>query len=377
MLFALLALTIAFHHRHSTAALAVTYPAGWNLVSGPEGSHLMGASGNLYTLQPGDSEYEIVPATSALHGGWGYWAYFATAGSLQASPGSAAVSLRLTPGQWTMIGNPSAELPVTVSGADIVLVRPPGADYQATTTIAVGQGAWATGRATASLAVQPPGAPAAPSASSELGAQPISVTVAADLKAVALQPSDLQGYALAREDFPNTQVGYVAVWTDSDPNSSHYTVTNVLFNADSVSTAESALSDWEKLTRQDADNYNVQFLGSQGVGDHDRSISYNVLTARGVELDEFAVTFRRGTVVVTIDVADVSGTGSLARAVALAQVIDRRLLQRAGGSGVTAPSALPVQSGGGRLLLPASGYADDNVVASAPATVRSHSSSQR
>src|SRR5207248_437834 len=45
---------------------SATYPPGWNLVAGPQGSHVRGATGSLYTLLPGDSDYEAFPVTSAL-----------------------------------------------------------------------------------------------------------------------------------------------------------------------------------------------------------------------------------------------------------------------------------------------------------------------
>ena len=54
----------------------VTYPAGWNLAAGPTGTVLRGAAGALYTLQANDSSYEVLPVSTPLQDGWGYWAYF-------------------------------------------------------------------------------------------------------------------------------------------------------------------------------------------------------------------------------------------------------------------------------------------------------------
>lgn len=136
---AILALVV-LHHTQS--ALAIGYPAGWNLVAGPEGSHVIGATGQLYTLQPSDTDYEIFPVDSALHAGWGYWAYFPSGGSLQAAPGLADYIVTLVPGQLTMIGNPSSSTSVAVSGADVIYTYTPGGGYLSSATIPPGQGAW-------------------------------------------------------------------------------------------------------------------------------------------------------------------------------------------------------------------------------------------
>jgi arylsulfatase A-like enzyme len=145
-------------HRAAHTAAATTYPAGWNLVSGPAGSTLSGAMGSLYTLQPGDTAYETLPVDTPLKGGWGYWAYFPTGGSMQPSADASSYSVVLTPGAWTMIGNPSGSAAATVSGAQSVLGYTPGTGYQATTTLVPGQGAWAIGSGTLTVQV-PPGPP--------------------------------------------------------------------------------------------------------------------------------------------------------------------------------------------------------------------------
>ena len=104
---ALLVLLVPAVLQHSASKLAATsYPAGWNLVSGPEGSTLSGASGSLYSIQPGDSAYETIPAATPLHACWGYWAYFPNGGSLAAGTDSARCSLTGLAGAWVMVGNP-------------------------------------------------------------------------------------------------------------------------------------------------------------------------------------------------------------------------------------------------------------------------------
>lgn len=122
---------------------AVSYAAGWNLVAGTDGTTLSGASGSLYTLQPGDSNYQTLAPGAPLKGGQGYWVYFSAATTQTlAGGGSASVTIDVPAGQYVMLGNPSLR-PATVSGADLVYVFDPNANgYVATTTLQPGQGAW-------------------------------------------------------------------------------------------------------------------------------------------------------------------------------------------------------------------------------------------
>jgi hypothetical protein len=115
-----LALTAVVGARLAQPAHAVvTYQPGWNLVGGPEGSYLSGAVGSLYTLQPGDTDYAVVPATTALRAGWGYWAYFPAGGSLTLGPGQATYSVTPVSDQWVMVGNPGASGPARIDGVDV------------------------------------------------------------------------------------------------------------------------------------------------------------------------------------------------------------------------------------------------------------------
>lgn len=128
-------------------AQSITYPAGWNLVSGPDGSTLAGAEGLLYSLQPGDSDYQAVPANSPLRGCWGYWAYFPDGGSLNASGETdTRCDVSTLPGQWVMLGNPSATETLAFSGIDQALSYSPDGGYQATQQLPPGQGAFASGQ---------------------------------------------------------------------------------------------------------------------------------------------------------------------------------------------------------------------------------------
>lgn len=118
--------------------------SGWNMVGGPSGTTLTGAASPLYTYQARDTTYETVPAASPLKGGDGYWAYFGGAATVTL-PASAATSasVELPAGQFVMIGNPG-DTAATVTGADIILVYDPTSGaYAQTTTLTMGQGAWA------------------------------------------------------------------------------------------------------------------------------------------------------------------------------------------------------------------------------------------
>src|SRR5690348_8222202 len=61
--------------------IGITYPAGWNLIGGPDGSTVSGAMGSLFTFQAGDTAYQVVDTAAPLSACWGYWAYFPNGGS--------------------------------------------------------------------------------------------------------------------------------------------------------------------------------------------------------------------------------------------------------------------------------------------------------
>src|SRR5580700_6681330 len=56
--------------------MEVTYGAGWNIVAVTTPSNPFGPVAKmLYTLRPGDSDYEVVTTDSVLQPGVGYWVY--------------------------------------------------------------------------------------------------------------------------------------------------------------------------------------------------------------------------------------------------------------------------------------------------------------
>lgn len=123
----------------------LTLPAGWNMVSGPEGQVFRDAAGVIYYLRPGDDGYRTQPATAAVHATFGYWAYFPRPATVTLS-GDATLpaTLTLLPRQQVLIGNPSATQTVRLSGADEVVRYDAASNtWLLVLTLEPGEGAWA------------------------------------------------------------------------------------------------------------------------------------------------------------------------------------------------------------------------------------------
>jgi hypothetical protein len=123
---------------------SVSMAQGWSVVGGPTNTVITGNIGPLYTYQAADFAYQIVPSGSALIAGEGYWAYFGApiTDVLPLAPGQAA-SMQIPASHWVMIGDPGSGA-ATVSGVDFMVIFNPAANqYQQTTTVEPGQGAWA------------------------------------------------------------------------------------------------------------------------------------------------------------------------------------------------------------------------------------------
>jgi|SRR5579875_225032 len=179
----LLLVALLFGSRHPRVVLAVSYPAGWNLVAGPTGSTLSGASGMLYTFQPGDTDYEAIPASTPLKSCYGYWAYFPNGGSITFGPGLPSCQIAIAPGQWALIGNPSVVNNATIAGATAVYAYTPGVGYQSATSLAPGQAAWVQGAGTVTVSAgaptanQPPTPPPSPATSAPATNNPVSTLI--------------------------------------------------------------------------------------------------------------------------------------------------------------------------------------------------------
>jgi hypothetical protein len=311
-------------------ALAVYYPAGWNLVSGPEGSRLAGATGSIFAYQPGDSDYEEFPSDSPLHAGWGYWAYFPNVGGLQAAAESDDYTLTLAPGQWALIGDPSAIDTAVVEGATSLLTYRAGdSALRPSSVIPAQQGAWV--RASGTIAVTVAQSPVPPPLTT---APPPLPRRQDELRAVSLQQIDLPGYTLTSQGNPgvqNTLAGYFANWNGDSPDRTLSAISEVLAvepSEDAASTAVfgafDALAKAQGLT-------GVTSIYQQGVGDEVEGDQFTLTpgnsgsTGPTIPLDGYALTFRRGPVLVRLTTLDPQGGGSFGRILTLARIIDGRL----------------------------------------------------
>lgn len=139
------------------ATTVVTYPAGWNLIAGPQGTIITGNDGPLYTMRAGDSAYEVVPSGTPLQAGAGYWAYFPQSAS-ESLPIVAAgpITIPLAENGSVMAGDPwNTPLSVT-SSPQVLSSYDPRTSYHTTTMVLPGQGVWVYSFAAGSLMIQPP-----------------------------------------------------------------------------------------------------------------------------------------------------------------------------------------------------------------------------
>lgn len=128
-------------------SLTLSYPAGWNLISGPALAGLAQIRAPVYTRQLGDSEYQTVQRTLLDLGNAdseGFWVYLPASVTTTLSDFYGSVPSRATVpvGQWLLIGNPSPIEPATVDGADRIYTYDPLNGYLPTSQLGPGQGAW-------------------------------------------------------------------------------------------------------------------------------------------------------------------------------------------------------------------------------------------
>ena len=136
---------------------AIAVAAGWNLVSGPSGSVFSQCNGPLYTFQAGNTAYQVVPNTSGIVNGQGYWCFLNAPTTLSLNgQGTTSASITAPASQWVMVGNPSATQTLTVRGADSVVTWNPGTGaYVQASVIVPGQGAWAISLNGGTITVSP------------------------------------------------------------------------------------------------------------------------------------------------------------------------------------------------------------------------------
>lgn len=133
----------------------VVYPAGYSLIGLPSGAVVPSQTPlfGWFNLGAG-GRYSMQDATSAVIGGRAYWAWFSCP-RLVSLPNSGPVSVSSALGAYraSMVGNPSATSPATVSGHDFGARWDPSLSggsggyrmsaYQEVQQLAVGEGMWA------------------------------------------------------------------------------------------------------------------------------------------------------------------------------------------------------------------------------------------
>jgi len=158
------------HVRAQTGGNTVTYQAGYNLVAFPPNTDISSITTPLYTMQPGDTEYETIQPGQGTQSGFGYWAYFSSSGQITLDAGTSNVYSVIAPsGQYIMVGNPSGTQTALVTGADVVYTYDPtnsANPYNASPLLQPGQGAWVYSASGGPIVVQPGNASAPPPAGS-------------------------------------------------------------------------------------------------------------------------------------------------------------------------------------------------------------------
>jgi PKD repeat protein len=122
----------------------VSYRAGWNIVAGPAGTIFSQSASSLFTFQANDTTYQVITPTTPVQGGFGYWAYFTQQSTVTLSGVSADTrTISAPPGQYIMIGNPSANSAVTIRGADTAVSwDAQTSTWKPVSSLAPGAGAW-------------------------------------------------------------------------------------------------------------------------------------------------------------------------------------------------------------------------------------------
>lgn len=270
------------------AGAPIIYQPGWNLVSGPDGSTVSGAIGNLYTLQPGDTEYEVLPLDTSLRACVGYWAYFPRIGVLNddESASQHTCSTSPTPGAWMMIGNPSIDAAAaTINGADQALLYDATSGYQATTSIPSGTGAWVLGSTDVSVT-----APFYRGTSLNLGGTRIRgfyVATAGDyhvgvVNSVTSQTTEFDGthekYSPGNGSEDYIGLGLLAPASGSNATAATELVNNGLIQSVANEMASDGTTFVHGFTASGIIGTiaNFSLAGSQGVGEQDESATFTV-----------------------------------------------------------------------------------------------------
>ena len=138
-----------------TYPATVTYPMGWNLISGRavQGLAAQQIDVPLYTYSDA-GEYEPAVVDPQAPPMAGYWAYFAERTSVMLATGpDYSATVTAAPGRFILVGNP-ATTPVRLYGADVFYAfDAASATYQRRYALLPGEGAWAYSTSGASVVI--------------------------------------------------------------------------------------------------------------------------------------------------------------------------------------------------------------------------------
>jgi len=125
----------------AAAGTPVTYSAGWNLVALPSGTVLPASVGPAYSLTADGNAYEQVANGGAV-GGRALWIFFPQDTTLTLDRSAAETSRTVAPpGQHALVGNPSSDATLDISGADAAYSFDPQQGWEAVTSLEPGRGA--------------------------------------------------------------------------------------------------------------------------------------------------------------------------------------------------------------------------------------------
>jgi hypothetical protein len=144
-----------------TYPTSISYPAGWNLISGVR---LSGSEGTVYTASA-DGSLQPLQGLAVDQGTLpeGYVAYFPQPVTVPLAPrGPLGGSIQVGAPQWLLLGNPG-QTPVSVEGADAVEAFDPTTNsYIAVAVLQPGQAAWVYPGPTGLVTLVPQPAPGSP-----------------------------------------------------------------------------------------------------------------------------------------------------------------------------------------------------------------------
>lgn len=121
----------------------VSYAAGWNLIGLPAGTPTAETVGPLYTIRPDGEGYEVLPASTPLQAGRGYWTYFDRPTTLQlAQVGPVNARLQFPAGRWALVGNPGQAPVAVIEPALVAIYDEVLQAFAYSLLIPPGRGAW-------------------------------------------------------------------------------------------------------------------------------------------------------------------------------------------------------------------------------------------